>query len=261
MSIKTVYLAWQDKEMSRQWFPVGRLDAEINPPLYRFRYIEGAKRAHYEAGFPPLIEFPELYKVYESTELFPLFQNRVINGARPDFADYLSYLGLSDRADPIEILSATGGSRVTDAYEVFPKLEKDEEGSFDCRFFLHGWRHVNQPAQERIERLEADEPLYVTLELANPETGFAVQIQTEDYHMIGWAPRYLVDDLVEAMAPATAVTESQGDYCAKVIRVNPLPAPSKQRVLIQMSGRWDTHKPMSSEVFSPLRRLASDSTP
>ena len=246
MSVRTLFLAWQDKALSRQWFPVGRLDADIDRPLYRFRYIRGAKRAQAEAGFPELLEFPNLEKRYDSPRLFPLFQNRVINRARPDLADYLSYLDLGQGADPIEILSASGGSRVTDDYEVFPKLEKDEDGSFVCRFFLHGWRHVNESAQERIEHLEAGEQLYVTLELTNPETGFAVQIQTENYHMIGWAPRYIVDDLVKAMA------ESPGNYRAKVVRVNPLPAPSKQRVLVEMSGRWDEHEPMSSEDFRPL---------
>ena len=247
MSFRTLYLAWQYKESSRQWFPVGRLDADIKRPLYRFRYIGGAKQAQQKAGFLPLIEFPNLDEGYESSELFPLFQNRVINRARPDLADYLSYLDLGEGADPIEILSTSGGSRVTDAYEVFPKLEKDKDGSFVCRFFLHGWRHVNESAQKRIERLEAGDQLYVTLELTNPKTGLAVQIQTaDDYYMIGWTPRYLVNDLVKAMA------ESPGDYRARVVRVNPLPAPSKQRVLIEMSGHWDEHEPMSSEDFRPL---------
>ena len=246
MNVRTLFLAWQDKEMSRQWFPVGRLDADVQRPLYRFRYIEGAKRAQAEAGFPLLIEFPKLDEGYESSELFPLFQNRVMNPARPDLADYLSNLDLSEGADPIEILAANGGFRVTDAYEVFPKLEKDESGNFVCRFFLHGWRHVNQSAQERLVGLEPEEELYVTLELTNPATGLAVQIQTEDYHMIGWAPRYLVRDLTMAIA------ESPTKYEASVVRINPQPAPSKQRVLIEMRGRWDTHEPMAGEDFKAL---------
>ena len=247
MSVRTLYLAWQDKGMSRRWFPVGQLDADIDRHHYKFHYIAGAKRAQEEAGFPPLVEFPKLDEGYESSELFPLFQNRVINRARPDLADYLSYLDLGEGADPIEILSTSGGSRVTDAYEVFPKLEKDKDGSFVCRFFLHGWRHVNESAQKRIERLEAGDQLYVTLELTNPKTGLAVQIQTaDDYYMIGWTPRYLVNDLVKAMA------ESPGDYRARVVRVNPLPAPSKQRVLIEMKARWKKHKPMMSKDFVPL---------
>jgi len=246
MSNRTLYLAWQDRISSRMWFPVGRLDADIEKPLYRFRYIRGARRAQDEAHFPILLDFPELERNYESRELFPLFQNRVINPKRPDFADYLRNLDLSEKADPIEILSTSGGTRVTDSYEVFPKLVKDKDGSFVCRFFLHGWRHVNQSAQNRIDLLKKNEPLYVTLELTNPETKLAVQIQTEDYYMIGWAPRYLVDDLVNAMA------ESPGHYNARVIRINPLPAPSKQRVLIEMSGKWEKHEPMASEDYEPL---------
>ena len=122
---------------------------------------------------------------------------------------------MSEGADPVEILSVSGGSRVTDAYEVFPKLVKHEDGSFTCRFFLHGWRHVNQSAHERIDRLTKWDELYVTLELTNPATGLAVQIQTTDYHMIGWTPRYLVTDLVAAMAESPK-------YSARVVRVNPL---------------------------------------
>ena len=247
MSEKTLFLAWQDKrEESRLWFPVGRLDADVRRSNYRFRYTVGAKQAEKEAGFQPLIEFPSFEEPYSSDELFPLFQNRVMNPTRPDFTDYLRNLDLREGADPIEILSANGGLRATDTYEVFPKLVKDTDGSFTCRFFLHGWRHVNPSAQERIDRLKRKEKLYITLELTNPATGLAAQIQTTDYYMVGWAPRYLVDDL------ATAMAESPGQYEAEVVRINSLPAPSKQRVLIEMRGYWGQHDPMTDEQFDPL---------
>ncbi len=246
MSVKTLFLAWQDKEWSRQWFPVGRLDADVEQSHYRFRYTAGAKRAERETGFPPLPDFPQLAEDYRSSELFPLFRNRVIAPGRPDRLDYLRNLGLPEDADPIEILSVNGGFRVTDNYEVFPKLEKDIEGRFTCRIFLHGWQHVNEAAQERYGRLEPGEELYVTLELANPATRLAVQIQTKDYYMIGWAPRYLVDDL------AMAMVKGPSDYTAKIVRINPQPAPLKQRVLIEMHGYWDKHEPMSSQDFQPL---------
>ena len=173
MNTRTLFLAWRGNEPGKAWFPIGRLDADVERPLYRFRYIGGARRAKEKAGFPLLIEFPELDEDYESSELFPLFQNRVMNPARPDFAEYLSNLDLSEGADPIEILATNGGSRVTDAYEVFPKIVKDDDGSFVCRFFLHGWRYMNPSAQERISLLKPKEKLYVTLELTNPATGLA----------------------------------------------------------------------------------------
>lgn len=245
MSTKTLFLAWQDaEEKSRRWFPIGRLDVER--AHYRFRYIRGAKTAASQAGFLPLPDFPKLEQDYRSMELFPLFKNRVIAPGRPDRSEYLKNLGLSENADPAEILSVNGGSRITDAYEVFPKIEKGADGKFKCRFFLHGWRHVSACARRRMAALAPDEELYVTLELTNPATGLAVQIQTTDYHVIGWTPRYLVDDL------ANAINKESLNHEARVVRVNPQPAPSSQRVLIEMQGRWENHEPMSGPDFLPL---------
>ena len=251
MVTKTLYLAWQDvrgeehSSGSRLWFPVGRLDVDDEGP-FRFRYTQGAKEANRENGFPALLEFPDLVGDYRSPELFPLFQNRIITPNRPDFTDYLRALDLGKEADPIEILSANGGRRATDTFEVFPKLVKGDDGSFVCRFFLHGWRHVSLAAQERLTALQAKESLYIALELNNPVDEMALQVQTTDYHMIGWAPRYLVDDLVMAM------TESPGEYSARVVRVNPMPVPSSQRVLIELRGKWSEHEPMSGEDYRPL---------
>jgi hypothetical protein len=248
MTKHTLFLAWQDRARTRRWYPIGRLDADIAKKRYLFRYTHGADAAFKEAAFAPLWDFPELRRTYESGDLFPLFQNRVMTPTRPDFSKYLEQLDLTpQQADPIEILSVTGGGRATDAFEVFPKLELQADGTFACRFFLHGSRHVNDFSQQRIERLHAGERLGVTLELTNPATRLAVQIQTEDYQMIGWAPRYLVPDL------ATAMTKSDGEFRAHVVRVNPSPAPSNQRVLVEFQGTWiSDREPMSGEEFLPL---------
>ena len=45
MSQRTLFLAWQDSENTRLWFPVACLDADVEEPRYRFRYIRGAERA------------------------------------------------------------------------------------------------------------------------------------------------------------------------------------------------------------------------
>ena len=252
MSTKTLFLSWQDSQdddgrtSSRQWFPIGRLDADIENSAYRFRYTGGAKRAEQEAGFASLLDFPRLEEDYHSPQLLPLFQNRVIAPNRPDFAEHVLALDLDESADPIEILSANGGRRATDVFQVFPMLVKGGDGGFVCRFFLHGWRYVSETAQDRLSRLEPNEKLYLALELTNPLTDMAVQIQTTDYQMIGWAPRYLVNDLTQAMA------ESPGIYSASVVRANPQPAPSMQRVLVEMRSYWDNHEPMTGPDFQPL---------
>lgn len=180
MNDKTLFLAWQDQGASRAWFPVGRLD--VRPGNYRFRYIHGAERAREAAGFEPVADFPEFHQSYESDRLFALFQNRVLTPGRRDFHEYLRMLDLPDNADPFEMLEVAGGKRATDSFEVFPKIEKGPDDAFRCRFFLHGWSYVNSRAQERLHALTAGENLYMCIELTNPATQFAVQIQTEDYH-------------------------------------------------------------------------------
>jgi hypothetical protein len=83
------------------------------------------------------------------------------------------------------------------------------------------------------------------LELSNPATTTAVQIQTEDYFMIGWAPRYLAGDLLAALS-------HNPQYAASVVRVNPMPTPSRQRVLIELKGNFNGYQPMQSVEFAPL---------
>ena len=254
MSKKTLYLAWQAKQ-NRGWFPIGQLDVDADASdYYRFRYTEGAKRAQQEGGFSPLMEFPNLDVPYGSDVLFPTFTNRIMSKSRPDFAKYMRSLGLDETLDPIESLHVNGGHRVTDAYEIFPKIERQVDGRFVCRFFLHGDRHTNLYVTERIKDLKVGENLCVALQLNNPATGLAVQIQTEDYYMIGWSPRYLAHDLAAAMIDTTIMEEPDTEFKAHVVRVNPQPAPSSHRVLIEFSGRWDwnKHEPMANDDFKPL---------
>jgi hypothetical protein len=247
MQDRTFFLAWKDSD-SRAWYPIGRLDAESDNKHYRFSYTQGARQAERETGFVPLIDFPDFSRTYESDELFPLFKNRIMTPSRRGFQEYLKLLDLEGiKPDPLEILAIDGGFRATDTFEVFPKIKKDENGCFHSRFFLHGWRHANSAAQKRLESLHAGEPLYVTVELTNPVTKTAVQIQSEDYHVLGWAPRYLVHDLVSAMA------NTPDKLKAKVIRFNPMPAPSKQRVLIELTGHLPKgYEPMREHEYSPV---------
>lgn len=246
MNHRTLFLAWQDKARTRQWFPVGRLDVGDADAFYRFRYVRGAERAHDETGFEPLMDFPDFHQRYDASELFPLFKNRVLTPGRKDFEEYLRMLDLDENADPVEILSVDGGYRATDSFEVFPKIERRPDGSFRCKFFLHGWRHLGEIAQQRLQILKPGERLHVAIELTSPTRQVAVQVQTGDYHVIGWSPRYLVSDLVGAIAKAP------GDYEAKVVQVNPVPAPAKQRLLVELRGHWPDYEPMTKNDFEPL---------
>ncbi|MDX2227512.1 MAG: DNA-binding protein [Verrucomicrobiae bacterium] len=248
--MKSLFLAWQapaDSEQSRAWFPVGRLDADTVKPHYRFRYTQGALNAQRNLGFAPLLAFPEFQKAYQSDDLFPLFKNRVISPKRTDFEEYIHWLDLDrGHADPVTILSVSGGERVTDNLEVFPKVTTDSEGYFHVRFFLHGLRHLGEKAIERASHLKVDEKLRILVELNNPATRLAVPLLTEDYQMIGWAPRYLVDDLINSVPHAPEMS-------ARIARINADGAPLNQRILIDYKGRAPQgEQPMSSPDFKPL---------
>ncbi len=248
--MKSLFLAWQapiDSAQSRAWFPVGRLDADTAASHYRFRYTKGALTAQRNVGFSPLLAFPDFRGDYESDELFPLFKNRVLSPKRTDFEQYIRWLDL-DRgdADPISILSVSGGERVTDNLEVFPKVTADAEGNFHVRFFLHGLRHLGATASERAAKLEVGEELRLLVELNNPATRLAVPLLTDDYQMVGWAPRYLVEDLIGCVPQAPAIS-------ATVARINSEEAPLNQRYMIDYAGRAPRGvQPMSTPDFTPL---------
>lgn len=89
--MKTLFLAWKDP-VSLAWFPIGRLT--FDGKLYRFVYIQGVLSAHQKADFPPLWSFPDLDRVYESPELFPLFANRLLRRSRPDYPDFVKWLNI-----------------------------------------------------------------------------------------------------------------------------------------------------------------------
>ena len=243
--MSTLFVAWQSPAPSRSWFPIGRLDAENNQ-TFLFRYTQGALDAQKESGFEPLLSFPKFNNRYESNELFPIFKNRVLDANRKDFAEYLSWLDLDPaHADPIEILGLTGGERQTDSLEVFPKIIKRADRSFSCRFFLHGLRHVSEPARAKANQLITGSPLQIAVELNNP-TGLAIQLQTVDCYMIGWAPRYLVRDLI-------AVINVHPDVSASIVRVNEFGSPLARRILVELKGRLPaSYEPMSGGQFELL---------
>ena len=251
--MKSLYLAWQapaESDRSKAWFPIGRLDSESedpDDPHYRFRYIGGAKRAEEEVGFKPLVSFPDFQQDYRAGKLFPLFHNRVLSPKRADFAEYIDWLDLSEKeADPISILSVSGGVRVTDKLQTFPKVDADAQGNFNLRFFAHGLRYLNEESQARAKALTAGDTLRIMVEVNNPATRLAVTLHSEDYVMVGWAPRYLVEDLVKCIPNAPEIE-------ATVVKVNSGHAPLNQSLLIEYSGRSpkDYHL-MDSPDFSPL---------
>ena len=113
--MKTLFVSWRDAT-SREWIPVARLDWDGK--FYRFSYTKGAKRAR---SFEPFGKMSDLNGVYRSETLFALFLNRLISKSRPEYSDYLSWMGLRGAEDDaMAELGISGGLRGADSIELVP---------------------------------------------------------------------------------------------------------------------------------------------
>ena len=94
---------------------------------------------------------------------------------------------------------------------------------------MHGSRYTPASAQAALKELKTNDELRVALELNNPATRQALQLQSEDYHVLGWAPRYLLDDLEQAIEASPDAVKG------RVVRINPPPAPANQPMISNSS--------------------------
>jgi len=228
------------------WSPVGRLDYDNG--TYRFVYTKGAKTA---TDFTPFNGMEDLSAIYESSELFPIFANRLMPKSRPEYEAYLRWSGFdaSTPPDPIAILGVTEGIRQTDQIEVFPCPVPDSTGCYLNKFFLHGLRYMPDAAKARISSLKQGESLVPMLDLWNPTDSHAVALRTAegDRFMVGYVPRYLAQDFWKLFQGCGL--ESVQIF---VHRVN-LDAPLQQRLLCRMHACWpENFLPCSDEAFQPI---------
>lgn len=238
----TLFLVWQDSE-SRKWYPIGRLERHNGD--YVYSYIRGARLAIEEADFRPFDSFPKLEDHYLSTDLFPLFSNRVPPKSRPEYKDYLEWLAIAKNEDePMALLMRSGGRRNTDAFEVIPVPEQDEQGNYIVYFFPHGLRYMETSALERIKTLNSGEHLSLVHDCDNPVDPDAIALMTEDGYKVGYCPRYLLADVW-----ASHTDWHTGNMPVKVVRINLGDAPLQYRLLCKLTSKIE---PYHSEQFLPI---------
>jgi hypothetical protein len=246
--MSTLYLAWRQPD--RRWWPVGRLARDGSE--YVFAYTRGAVSAA-EAGFRPLLSFPDLDEVYVSRNLFPVFANRLPHRSRPDYHDFVQWLDLEPaEADPMVLLARSGGRRETDMFEVFPVPEPTPAGRYESAFFVHGLRHRGPAAEDEARRLHAGDPVVLEPEPENPEDPRALRVSTvaRGTHL-GFVPRYLCDDVHFLRENA------RDDVQARVRRVNLPPTPAQFRVLCSLDAPWPAgFRPVSNPDFEQLHAFA-----
>ncbi len=241
-------LAWRDQE-TKSWFPIGRLTRSGGK--YEFVYLRGAQQAIEQCGLRLLLMFPNIDCIYESDNLFPLFQNRAPSAGRDDYFDFVKWLNLrQSEHDPLVVLARTGGRRATDTFEVFPCPQPEDDGSYRVHFFVHGISHFGEESAKRIEQLKANDRLLVMWDLQNGYDSKALALRTADTYpgdrtLVGFCPRYFTHDWLNVLFECHAEV--------KVERLNPSPAPLDFRLLCSLSGCWpDGFNPCSGEEFQPI---------
>ena len=243
MSEQHLFVTWRHPEGLIH--PVGRLTRRVceGSQSYRFVYFKSAERLT-EEGFPLLPGLPDLHRVYESEELFPVFRKRQMPRQRPDYGDYLEKLGLNLETDPFEVMARNEGRKLTDRIEVFAPPVRTADGDLTTLFFARGIRH-RHGASEALTKLQVGDRLTLRDDPDNEVNGLAIFIDTTSGEPVGWVPNYLVDTVhdLRELNDHDALTVT-------VEHVNPPEVAPYMRLICRLSAPWPTnYEPFSGPEY------------
>ena len=124
---KELILCWQNPQ-TRTWLAVGWLSHENN--TYCFEYTKAAYEAVNEKTFVPLTGMRGLFTKYTSNTLFPIFKNRLLAKSRPEYVDFLTWLGVEgEELSDMNELMLSGGIRATDNLQLYP-VPQEKNGQY-----------------------------------------------------------------------------------------------------------------------------------
>ena len=237
--VTTLYIAKMDPETGER-ITVGRVVKEHGG--FFFQYTRGVLKS---PGFVPFPQMPSLYAIYRSPELFPLFAKRILDKKRPEYLEYLGWLGIDVDHEPLlplsfgNTVSISFGNTVFDDTEVFPKPRRCEDGSYRIRFFGPPGPSRGRNIKRTIE--EVTKSGLCLIPHAHHE-GFNADIYIDDAtcEWLGRMPRYLMKEYRKA----------EYTYTLKVVKINP-DAPSQLRYMFELLT-CPQHDLCVSEEFKPL---------
>jgi HIRAN domain len=178
-----------------------------------------------------------LNRLYRARELFPLFKNRVLSPKRPEYPDFIQWLGLNkEDASPVAILERSGGLRGTDKLQVFKRFEIDSDGSFEYTFFAHGLGYLPASANSRVTTLVRGDRLFLCPDPQNEHDKNAIIIRAEDpAEIVGYCPRYLAKTILMLL--------ELGVDCPRLtVETLSDSAPANYRLLCKVEGQIDSNK-------------------
>lgn len=201
----------QDSE-TRRYSRVGVLSCDGH--LFRFEYSAGVTRAL--PGLP-------LGRAHESESLFPIFAEPVMDSHRPERAETLEHLGLGSEAEPLEVLTVSGGGRTGDTYELTPL---PHPGPVSLPFLVHGIRYLTSEERAAIDDLKPGDHLELRCETDNEVNGRALLVR-QSGDRLGYVPDPLLDYVHRIM---------EHSFELVVDRVNPVEAGMHMRLLVRLTG-------------------------
>jgi hypothetical protein len=237
-------VVWKNPN-NHNWMPVGRLSYAHK--YFVFNYTRGAKKLFNQGEFIPFGNMTDIDATYESEELFPIFKNRLLTKSRPEYKDYVNWLGLTeDKIEPLLELARSGGIRATDQLQLFP-IPENYDGKYLLYFFSHGIRHLSKIYIQRVNDLKENDQLYLMKDIQNSMDVHALALRTEDpVEIVGYTPRFLARDINKLLDLETEKVN------VGVERVN-LDAPAQYRLLCKLETIWpETFKAFDNEDFQSV---------
>lgn len=237
--MKSVYILWQDKSHNgRMWHPVAKLtQSELG--MYSLTYTQGARNPR----FQPFLLMTDKSKTYHSSELFAFLKNRIPPASRPEHEELFGWCNLNSTANYLDLLSVSGGEKVTDNYRVISLPEKIND-QYISTFFVSGIRYLSDDQKRIVENFPAKYQLEYEFENDNVNDSQAVLLldKKEDFK-IGYYPKYLTSDLrrLHNLAEKSIKIE--------VVRVNKT-APEQFKLLCKTISDWPLgFNPCDNEQF------------
>lgn len=187
---RKLFLIWQNPD-TRQFIRVGVL-SELVEGGYAFEYTRGAQTD----DFYPLVQFPDIEKIYVSKALPAFFVNRLMSKKRESYPAYLRAIGIdSPELDtPMELLARTGGPRASDTFHLVADFTAPDNGRIVSRFLASGVRHV-AGSTDALSRVQPGDDLHLRAESDNPVNSRAQLVCAATGDALGYVPDWLLDDL------------------------------------------------------------------
>lgn len=204
--MKTIFVSWRCYE-TRERMVVARLDWDGS--WYQFSYTRGVRRSGYMLPFEckAKVEYVQYW-----TELPPRISVRRMRKSRPDYPQFLKWMGL-DAPDAMAELGISGGIKVTDSLETMPLPERTPTGEYVTEFFTRGLWEAGPASIDAARRLVEGDRLWLIKDPLSRWCSYKLFADAEgESPYLGYLPRMFAKDierLLDRCGPALEVRVRQ----------------------------------------------------